>query len=650
MGKPAFEAWKAPVAELKKRVLNIDELPQCVVTLMASGMTVRSDDPFDMLQQQHRKTWALDMEAASFYFTLRARPDVDGLVVKGVCDYADLSKDDVYHGFAAHASAIYLFTFIQEYVTRDMLRRLLSETLPVFTVPFHRNPFFTGRQDILQQLHTHLALGGAAAITQSYAISGLGGIGKTQIAVEYAYQHYQDYQAVLWMLADSRESLVSGYIATAEELNLPQKDTQEQQIIIHAVNVWLQTHHSWLLILDNADELALLKDFLPPVVGGHLLITTRAQALGHLAQRLEVETFSSEDGMLFLLRRAALLAPDASLEQVSIEDRAFAAQIVLELGGLPLALDQAGAYLEETNTGLSDYLQIYHRHRVDLLRERRGQVADHPEPVATTWSLSFARVEQKSSAAADLLRLCAFLDPDAIPLEIVTQGASDLGPQLAPLARDAYLLDQAIQTLRSYSLVSRSPLTRTLSLHRLVQTVVRDALPVEERKQWMQRAVSAVNSILPDVEFAQWAVCERCLPHALVCATWIEREQMIFPGAARLLSQTGLYLAERGRYGEAEPLYRQALLIYEQKLGAEHPDTARNLHGLAVLYQRQGKYTEAESLMKQVLLIYEQKLGAEHPVRRIVGSYRAYRYPVLELMESSMHTSLTLTLERGRRP
>src|SRR5262249_17898489 len=154
------------------------------------------------------------------------------------------------------------------------------------------------------------------------------------------------------------------------------------------------------------------------------------------------------------------------------EDRALARQITQELGGLPLALDQAGGYLEETGSGLLDYLGIYHRYRVDLLKERRGLVADHPEPVATTWSLSFARVEQKSPAAADLLRLCSFLDPDAIPLEIITQGASDLGPQLAPLARDAYLLNQAIETLRAYSLIGRSSLTQTLSLHRLVQAVV----------------------------------------------------------------------------------------------------------------------------------------------------------------------------------
>jgi len=132
----AFGAWKTPVAALKKCVFNTDEPPRRVISFMASGMAVRNDEPFAGLQQQHRKTWALDMEAAAFYLALHAFPDVDGLVVKGVCDYADPSKDDAFHDFAARASAIYLLTFIQEFVTGDILLRKQGRLFPDVALPY----------------------------------------------------------------------------------------------------------------------------------------------------------------------------------------------------------------------------------------------------------------------------------------------------------------------------------------------------------------------------------------------------------------------------------------------------------------------------------------------------------------------------------
>jgi tetratricopeptide (TPR) repeat protein len=481
---------------------------------------------------------------------------------------------------------------------------------PVWNVPYPRNSFFIGREDILLRLHTQFQ---ATALAQPQAMSGLGGIGKTQIAVEYAYRYHQDYQAVLWVRADSREALVSSYVAIAELLKLPEQDAQDHMILVQAVKAWFQTHRRWLLILDNADELTLVPEFLPPALGGHLLLTTRAAALGRLASRIEVEMFSPEQGVLFLLRRASLLAADASLEQASARDREVALHITQELGGLPLGLDQTGAYLEETGSGLSEYQQLYQQHRADLLKERRGLVADHPEPVATTWSLSFGRVEQKNPAAADLLRLCAYLSPESIPEEIITLGAPHLGEVLEPVAIDAFLLAQAIEALRAYSLLGRNAATKTLSTHRLVQGALRDAMATETRKQWMQRAVQAVNEAFPEAGFADRTARERCLPHALVCAHWIEQEKLVFSAAAHLLSQAGLYLTERARYAEAEPLLTRALAIYEQLLGVEHPSTATSLHNLALLYERQGKYEQAEPLYRRALAIREQHLGPEHP-------------------------------------
>src|SRR5450755_2730787 len=484
---------------------------------------------------------------------------------------------------------------------------------PIWNVPYPQNLLFTGREELLTPLATTLHTDQPTALSQPQAISGLGGIGKTQLALEYAYQHRQEYQAVLWAQADTRENLISSYLTIAALLNLPEKSEQESARVIAAVKAWLQRNTGWLLILDNADDLTLARDFLPPSPGGHVLLTTRAQATGRFARYLEIDILSTELGALFLLRRAGKLAPDAPLEQAKIAKQVYAKEICEELGGLPLALDQAGAYIEETQCNLSDYQQRYQTRRARLLQRRGGLVPDHPDSVATTWSLAFEKVEQANPAAADLLRLCAYLAPDAIPEEIITRGAAHLGPLLEPVASDPTDLDEAIAALGTYSLMRRDATEKTLSMHRLVQAVLKDQMNTQDRKLWAQQAVRAVNAAFPKVEHQNWPQCNQLLPHALLCAELIAQEQMNAPEAARLLNQTGDYLNARARYTEAEPLYVRALAICEQQVGPQHPTTATSLNNLALLYDNQGKYEQAEPLYQRALSIYEQQVGPLHP-------------------------------------
>jgi tetratricopeptide (TPR) repeat protein len=416
---------------------------------------------------------------------------------------------------------------------------------PVWNVPYPRNSFFIGRDELLTHIQSQLQTGQATTLSQPQAITGLGGIGKTQIAVEYAYRFHQDYQVVLWARAESTEALTSSFITIATLLKLPEHEAQEQTITVQAVKSWLQTHSGWLLLLDNADDLGLVSAFLPPVLGGHLLLTTRAQAMGRVAGRLEVDVFPVEQGALFLLRR--------------------------------------------------------------------GLVADHPESVTTTWSLSFRRVEARNPAAADLLRMCAYLAPDAIAEEIITQGTAHLGPRLALIATDALLLGQMMEALRAYSLIGRDPAAKTLSMHRLVQAVLRDTLDEAERQCWVERAIRAVHAALPALEHANWPQWERLLAHALACSEWIEQLGVHLPAATEVLQQTGSYLTDLARYSEAEPLLERAYRISEQERGAEHLDTARDAFTLAKLYWNQGKYPEAEPLYQRALSICERQLGPEHP-------------------------------------
>ena len=235
--------------------------------------------------------------------------------------------------------------------------------MPLSNLP-DRNPFFTGREQVLIQLQEALAIQGRAAL------SGLGGVGKTQTAVEYAYKHLDEYVYTLWASADSREALVSSYVTIAGLLKLPEFIAKEQSLAVDAVQRWLGSHDGWLLIFDNADDLGMARAFIPPGKNGHVMLTTRARATGAVARLVEIQEMGTEEGALFLLRRATCIAQDAVLEAAEEYDRVRAKVIVTQLDGLPLALDQAGAYIEETGCGLSGYLELYQSHALELLQCR----------------------------------------------------------------------------------------------------------------------------------------------------------------------------------------------------------------------------------------------------------------------------------------
>lgn len=481
--------------------------------------------------------------------------------------------------------------------------RSSETTFPRFwNIPFQQNPLFTGCEEVLTRLAEVLGEDRTVILSHPQAISGLGGIGKTQIAIQYAYRYHRRYQYVLWAYADTYESLVSSYMAIAHLLNLPQKDAGEQEVIIEAVKRWLFTHEKWLLIFDNATELPFVKKFLPLRCDkGHILFTTRSQAVGGYTQRIEVNTMDQETGALLLLQRAHLATHDAV---TSVDDMMLAKHISEELGGLPLALVQAGAYIEETRCGLEGYLRLYKMQRATLLKYRDKFNEDYPESVATTWSLSFEKIEQANPIAADLLRLCAFLHPDDIPGELITEGAAYLGPYLMSLSKDPFAFDEAIATLGAYSLLRRTASSNTLSIHRLVQAVILDEMSEAARQNWTERVVCVIDAIFPqDVTFEMWTQCERYLVHTLSCAALIEQRNFMSVEAASLLNRLGWYLRDRAKFGEAEQWLKKALAFGEKVLGREHPVTRQSINELARLYFQQGRYKETELLYRQALAI-----------------------------------------------
>ncbi len=482
----------------------------------------------------------------------------------------------------------------------------------ITNVPIARNAFFIGREKLLKILRERLSTANSVALTQPQALYGLGGIGKTQTAAEYAFRYGQDYTRVFWIRAATRETLVADYVMLAGQLDLPEKEDQDQQRMVAAVKRWLAANERWLLILDNADDLSLAQDFLPTSHKGHILFTTRAQASGMFASSIEVEKLSVRDGSLLLLWWTKRLNIDTPLDEAEPRDRAAAERVVKKMDGLPLAIVQAGAYIDETGCSLQDYLTFYATHRKDLLSRRSRLLKDHPETVATTWSLSFVRVEQENPASADILRLCAFLAPDAIPEELLTRSASELGPLLEDSAADSFKLNEALGVLRRYSLVQRDGDTHMLSIHRLVQAVQRESMDEQTQRLWAERTVRAVNIAFPKADYSANANHQSYMPHAQECATLITHYQLDFPEAAQLLFQAGDFLYSHSLYSQSQSFHQQALAIREQVLGTEDPLVAESLNALALLSRNQNDYEQAERFHLQALAIREKMLGADH--------------------------------------
>ncbi len=482
---------------------------------------------------------------------------------------------------------------------------------PIWSIPSRRNPFFTGRTEILQALHAAFNADEAGP-RQALAICGLGGIGKTQTAIEYAYQYRDEYQLVFWVRAETSELLMADFTSLAVSLTLPERHDQNQSHIVAAVKHWLSRHNHWLLIMDNVEELEIIGEFLPETIGGHLLLTTRIQSTGQIAQQMWLEKLKQEEGILLLLRRSKLLASTVPPDDLPYDRWLTARDIALIMDGLPLALDQAAAYIEETGCGLRGYLERYQQRRIALLRRRGGLRPEHPESIVATWSLSFEKIERRCPAAAELLYLCAFLHPDAIAETMLAAGAGELTPHLHLLATDCFELDEAIGALITYSLLRRDPDRHILALHRLLQVVLREQMSEQTRRLWAERAVQVVDRAFPEVSFTTWRECELCLPHALTCAEFIEQLGLTLPAGVSLLNKAGSYLRERAQYGEAERLLTRALTLGENTLEADAPLLAETLNNLGMLAQDQGKYARSEALLQRALAIYRHIWGPEH--------------------------------------
>ena len=320
-----------------------------------------------------------------------------------------------------------------------------------------RNPNFTGRGDDLAALAAALASGPTVTVR---AIRGLGGVGKTQLATEFAYVHAADYDLVYWITAEEPASIPDQYTALAAQLGLdPVPDPEGLQIQVHDR---LRSVPGWLLIFDNADGMDDLRPWLPggllpPGIPGHVIVTSRRGGFGALGEVMDLDVIGPADALALLRTRVPGLGDDVGKE------------LAEELGRLPLALEQAGAYLDRSAIPAQDYLRLLHQRAADLYA--LGQVSGRTDTIATLWDISLERVADENPAAIQLLDLCAYLAPERIPLDLFTSHLGLLPEPLAAAAADELAFNEAIGILVDYSLIKRT--AAGLQIHRLIQGATR---------------------------------------------------------------------------------------------------------------------------------------------------------------------------------
>jgi Tetratricopeptide repeat len=453
-----------------------------------------------------------------------------------------------------------------------------------------------GREELLAQLGARLSAG-AAHGPPTAVLCGLGGAGKTSMAVEYAYRHLAEVRVAWQFACEDSAVLAAGFAELAAQLGVRERDdTRDPVASVHAVLAGSDA--GWLLIFDNAADRASVEAFLPPAGPGRVLITSQNPRWPP-GQALDVAVLGAETAAGFLISRT------------SDPDRRAAEELARELGGLPLALEQAAAYIQAAGDTLAGYVSLFRDRRTDLLE--RGEAAGHPADVAATLGLALSRLEGEAPAAAGVMRLLACLAAEPVPLALLlayTRGGGQLPPDVAavvgPLLGDRVAVRDAVAALRRYSLVTPAGNGAVL-VHRLVQHVTLAQLSADLGGQWKQAAAVLVEAAVPaDTEpAAAWPACAVLLPHARAVL------DLTSGGMWRIAS----YLAFSGSYPAGRDLFQQIADAYrdDDAYGPEHRDTLTARHNLARLTGQAGDAAGARDQFAALLRTDERVLGAEHP-------------------------------------
>ncbi|HEV7933755.1 MAG TPA: FxSxx-COOH system tetratricopeptide repeat protein [Actinomadura sp.] len=459
-----------------------------------------------------------------------------------------------------------------------------------------RNKDFTGREQALAQLRQGIGTGATAVLPT--ALHGLGGVGKTQIAIEYAHRHKADYDLVWWIPSDQPLLIASTIARLAPHLGLAEVNetgvVEAAEAVVEALRKG-EPYDRWLLIFDNSHDPESIMKFMPDGPGD-VLITSRNFTWEGVVRTLSIDVFSRDESRRFLDRRLPGI----------IEGEADA--LADALGDLPLALDQAGALQSEAGMPVGEYLELLQHQTSELLAE--GRPLEYDVPLTATWALSVSQLRKEHPDAVELLYLLAFFGADPIPRDVLTTSRSAVEPPLSDILGDPLRFSRAVAALGRYALVQIDRERLTFQVHRLVQALLREEVSDDERRRFrssVQRLLAAATPQEAD-DFAAWPTFSRLLPHVRPSEAVHASDRDI-----RFLMRGVIrYLYQAGNAPAAHTLARECLDAWSADPGSHPRDLCAIRRHLSTALRRVGRYRDAFEIGSQALADAEEKLGSDH--------------------------------------
>ncbi|WP_317454031.1 FxSxx-COOH system tetratricopeptide repeat protein [Streptomyces sp. TRM68416] len=486
-----------------------------------------------------------------------------------------------------------------------------------------RNPNFTGRVDLLERLSERLREGTTTVLPE--AIHGMGGVGKTQLAIEYAYRHQSEYDVVWWIPAERPGQIGQALVELAQRLGLV--TSAEANIATPALREALREgrpYSRWLLIFDNADSPERVRDYFPTGGSGTILVTSRNRRWSVVGPSLEVDVFTREESKELLRRSGSEELDDAEADRLAEA-----------LGDLPLALEQAAAWRAETGMPVSEYLRLFEHKRAELLEV--SPPPDYQLPVAAAWNVSLDHLETRSRTALRLLQLCSYFAPDPISRSIFSGlGGSTIDPELDRALNDPMRLARAIREINRYSLARIDHRTNSIEMHRLVQAVLIHRMTPEEQNRMRNGAHTLLAAADPKgpSQSANWPRYAELYGHVIASGA-IESDQ---PWVRELVMNVAKYLWYWGDHRVALEFSEQAWETWQRRFGEEDQQTLLIGWWLGFVFLRVGRYDDASRVVSRLRHVYTRTaptdrednredalvaLNLEAAVRRAQGEFAA---------------------------
>ncbi|GAA2729383.1 FxSxx-COOH system tetratricopeptide repeat protein [Actinocorallia aurantiaca] len=501
-----------------------------------------------------------------------------------------------------------------------------------------RNKNFTGREDLLAALHEGIS--GRPTAVVPHALHGFGGVGKTQMAVEYAYRYGSEYDLVWWIPADQPVLVRSSLAGLAPHLGVPSASTSGVEEAASAVLDALRRgdpYDRWLLIFDNADQPEDITRLLPQG-SGHVLITSRNHRWESVVATFPIDVFDRRESVEFLTRRVPKAISESEAERLAHE-----------LGDLPLALEQAGALQAETGMGVEEYLRLLEAETQQLLSH--GKPTEYPLSMTAAWAISVARLNEKLPEAIALLRCCAFFGPEPIPRDAFTrvspEAMAQLSPELRQLLANPIMLSKVIGELGRYALAKIDTPARTVQIHRLIQALLREERDIDQHAALQHEVHILLAGYAPELpsDTSTWEKFGHLLGH-MEPAKVAECEQ---PTVREMALRVVRFLFASGDYGYARIFAQRFLDEWAERSGELHPDVFKMALEYANVRRELGEYAQVAEYNTEKFQQAEEAFGASHEITlrflrgipadlRGVGDFQEARWKGEEVMRRAEST------------